>query len=1247
MRILALRGHNLASLAEPFEIDLEAEPLAGAGLFAITGETGSGKSTLLDALCLALYGDFPRIAEGSDQTLPDVGVETIKAKDPRNILRRGAARGSAEVDFVGLDGARYRATWSVNRARGRADGRLQAATRLLVKLAPDGAAAEPIAEKTAVTAAVEGLTDLTFDQFRRTVVLAQGEFDAFLAANEAERADLLEKITGTEIYARLSREAFDVAKAAREAVERARERLAAVGVLEPAVREEKRARRDAILAELATLDTRLAAANAALALHDRRDAARTAAAEADARAAGAIAEIEATRAERMRLSAIGRAATLRPVFDRLAAARRAEARAVEALDEARKRLEVATPVYGEARAARDAANAAVRAVVEEIEALKPAWTAAAALDERILGAARAVTEAETPAEAVRTERDEAAARMADLAARRADVVGRLATLRAEAERRPAVAALVDAFDAVDERLVERAAVRTRRLDAETRLTQAIADATAAAEALAALDAAASARRDERATLEAETVRLRGTLTDLRMEETATRDAGLARLAGEVAALLPLAREATAATALAERLAGEAEAARAEAEAAAVALPPLVGERETIQRRLAEGETARRLADALDDAHAAALRETLVEGAPCPVCGATDHPILTDPSVRAALEVLRVERRGLEERLATLDGTIADLDRRRSAAETRRDTLAAHLADARARTDAAGSALAAAEARIAALRPDDGLDPGPEAGSETRWTTFAARIDAARAPLAEARTRADATRLALDAAGTRLAALDRTRDAEAPERTRLAEAAADAERRRAVAEATIADAAHRIAEIDARLALHLEPLDLGPADLDARGDAIRRRLHEVTVTRRAAAAEAARLAEEEQGLERDALVAAAGHERTERALATAEATLAAARAQHARYLAERAVLLDGVPTAVHREDRDRRRAEAEAARDRAVAALDAARREHDEAITRVTERKEVLIGLEDESSQAATIRDHALAAADLDLAETATLLAVPADEVETLAARLRTVDEAARAAAAEAAARRRDLFALEAEAAETADRAVAAADLAAARALGEALNRELGALGEALAADDEARRRAGDIETEIVSLTDEAAIHAAVEAAIGSADGAKFRRFAQGITLDRLAALADRHLATLAPRYRLQRTEGLGLAIVDRDMGDETRSTRSLSGGERFLASLALALALSGLEGRRGFVDTLFVDEGFGSLDAATLDVAIDALESLQSEGRRVGVISHVPALQRRVPVQIRIRRAGLGRSRVEIDDGRG
>jgi exonuclease SbcC len=105
------------------------------------------------------------------------------------------------------------------------------------------------------------------------------------------------------------------------------------------------------------------------------------------------------------------------------------------------------------------------------------------------------------------------------------------------------------------------------------------------------------------------------------------------------------------------------------------------------------------------------------------------------------------------------------------------------------------------------------------------------------------------------------------------------------------------------------------------------------------------------------------------------------------------------------------------------------------------------------------------------------------------------------------------------------------------------------------------------------------------------------------------------------------------------------MGDQLRATRSLSGGERFLVSLALALALSGLEGRDSFVDTLFIDEGFGSLDAETLDLAVDALETLQGRGRKVGVITHVAAMIDRIAVQVRVEKRGNGRSVVRVVEG--
>ena len=144
-----------------------------------------------------------------------------------------------------------------------------------------------------------------------------------------------------------------------------------------------------------------------------------------------------------------------------------------------------------------------------------------------------------------------------------------------------------------------------------------------------------------------------------------------------------------------------------------------------------------------------------------------------------------------------------------------------------------------------------------------------------------------------------------------------------------------------------------------------------------------------------------------------------------------------------------------------------------------------------------------------------------------------------------------------------------------------------------------------------------------------------------------MTLEQLIWLANTQLQHLDPRYALHRagTSNLGLDVVDRDMGDEKRNPRSLSGGERFLVSLALALALSGLEGRHSFVDTLFIDEGFGALDSETLDMAIGALESLQSHGRKVGVITHVAAMIERIAVQVRVEKRGGGRSIVHVRDG--
>ena len=148
---------------------------------------------------------------------------------------------------------------------------------------------------------------------------------------------------------------------------------------------------------------------------------------------------------------------------------------------------------------------------------------------------------------------------------------------------------------------------------------------------------------------------------------------------------------------------------------------------------------------------------------------------------------------------------------------------------------------------------------------------------------------------------------------------------------------------------------------------------------------------------------------------------------------------------------------------------------------------------------------------------------------------------------------------------------------------------------------------------------------------------GSADGAKFRRIAQGYTLDILLNYANVQLRELTRRYRLERVpETLALQVIDRDMCDEVRTVHSLSGGESFLVSLALALGLSSLSSNRMRVESLFIDE--------TLRVAMDALESLRTQGRKIGVISHVQEMTERIPVRVQVSRVGNGKSVVRIEN---
>ena len=203
---------------------------------------------------------------------------------------------------------------------------------------------------------------------------------------------------------------------------------------------------------------------------------------------------------------------------------------------------------------------------------------------------------------------------------------------------------------------------------------------------------------------------------------------------------------------------------------------------------------------------------------------------------------------------------------------------------------------------------------------------------------------------------------------------------------------------------------------------------------------------------------------------------------------------------------------------------------------------------------------------------------------------------------------------------------------------------QVLQQQIGKLTQQIEDNDQRKEQGKTILKELDIQQKEYRRWAKLKELIGSADGKLFRAFAQGLTLKKLSQLANKHLRQLNGRYLIHKPndKDLTLEIIDQHQANNIRSIHTLSGGESFLVSLALALGLSDLAGRNTQIKSLFIDEGFGTLDESALDLAISTLENLQSIGKRIGIISHVSALKERIATQIQVQKRGSGFSEILI-----
>jgi len=1249
MKILRISGKNLASLAGEFAIDFESEPLASAGLFAISGPTGAGKSTLLDALCLALYGDTPRLLKRSSTRLPDVGDETVTAQDARTLLRRGAAEGWAEVDFVGSDDRRYRARWAVRRSRNKPNGALQPvkiSLNRLPELIPVGGT------NTEAAAEIVQRIGLSFEQFTRAVLLAQNEFSAFLKTDENERGELLETLTGTTIYSDISRRAFERYKAEQVRTQVLQSKLANAAPLSP----EDRALLDAerTNADLArqALDDRHALLEGQLRWHQEQDKLTRGEAQAEQILAAANVQRVEAGERRQRLATLDAVQATRPLsleVQRLEAERR---QAHSAIETTQAQLAAALEVRRSSVAGTDAATAQLDAAEAALRTATPQLDDAKALDAALATLAPNHVQAQSALDAARTQlrqaREQHQVKSAALA--RAHQAGNgAATWLATQSRLDAVAGAWAQW----ERLLRQgedtlATLAANQAAAETIQAQALGAAEREAQATSAL-AASTARLDALettrraamaalASVDADAIGAERQGLDVRRERLTQAERTWTDLAAAHATLTSLARDLD----RVETARSNAEQGLAEARAGAPALEAAMTQAE---RSLAAAE----LACAADVEQ---LRANLEDDAPCPVCGAHEHPYAHQAaplknmlaSLRAEVDGCRLRVRdnnalqaqhaaaagAAHERLAALAHERSTLATRVASLEQawRADPLAAAAPPAAERADWFG-------AQRSALR--DALDA--LARQEQQWRAAAAArdaaqhdVDAAQSGLARLRAAAEAGREA--AAGLQAALKTHTlrHEGTATQLTAL------------------------LAELDAPLA-------------DAHGDGWQAAWRRDPATWRAARAqEAAAWREQTDALARaTAAIATLDVETTALATRIAEIDAAGTRSaldferidtELAQKRTARAALWAGRPA------RDIER-ELNAAVTGAREALAARQQVAQHAAQGETTARTALAGLVERVVQL----DSAGAAAASALADWLEDYRKDPDGVDDIA-NLDALARLLQVGAAWLAQERTALNAIDTEVGQAAAilnerRAQRLAHLPSAPPDGQpveavtaafdAIQAERHAAIEASTSarlrvmqDDERRVAAASSLREIEQQQVQEQRWGKLSELIGSSDGKKFRNYAQQFTLDVLLGYANAHLAQLARRYRLERVSyagmpSLALMVRDQDMGGEVRSVNSLSGGESFLVSLALALGLASLSSNRVRVESLFIDEGFGSLDSETLGVAMDALDALQSLGRKVGVISHVQEMTERIATKVLVRPAGGGSSAVVVE----
>lgn len=1164
MKILRVSFSNLNSLKGEHQIDLADGLLAEAGIFSITGPTGSGKSTILDAITLALFGKAARYENESN---------------PGEMMTRGTGECSAEVLFESSQ-RRYVAKWTRARARKNPEGKLQVPKREISEAATGKILSEKIREADSL---IESLTGLDYQRFLRSVLLAQGRFKEFLDAGDNERGDLLEKMTGTEIYSEISQQVYQIESDKKSLIQLAQTKLEGVQL-----RSEE---------EMAQL--------------------RTEASEKTKQLKGlkiSLAELQNQQQNWQR-------------FQKL---KLTLAETEQAMLEWEKQDEVLAPS---------------RQKLLRHESTQPFQSALIQWETQVAEQRNHEQQRQTLAECVERKEDEAAA-----------VLG--ATLDYLDGQRKLKSKQVEDNAASRTRLSDRIKSSERWLE-ENATNQTIEAALPSLRALAEQlrkqqsDQQHHLRQQNQCMAEQKTVALglqavkeqlgmlSKPLAEAREElQTAkkswseasekrsfdhwrTKERFYRRQLEHMLGLVSIREQWQDCEKQEKELNGRQKQERVVDEEARNVFEKQKAICEKEQQTLADKE--RILQQSLRIASLETQREQLKRDEACPLCGSTEHPFAEhlevtqdcdQLAVNQQKQVLEVARQQMTEamknqteaasRLKTLELRLQELSQKNQQWQQRFKNSVSQL-----------SSLSKPAVEIG-IADDEGFEQWLSSVKQAAETaeTKVQQLEKLEQRGLKLRDHGQALETQQQVAETKLNSLmaDETKVT-----GQVEELAAVIKEAVAVQEAGLGDlnkslggygvvvecieqthaATQKLEEVFAIYQSHLKSKD-----------ADEQKLKEVKHQRLVIAKEWADLSDEKDRwlkkhqtlvLKDGVSLPAIGRidanskqrrSRCEQCLSSAEAARQMLRQKEADFTERAQLIASGLS-----------------------ALTQALKLSDDDTMNTIEELKSARLSesLKQELSaeQEQLKRQHALlqgraAQTQADLESLGQQVTLTAEEVGALQLQLQQQAEEM-----------------------------------------DALNKRLGEI--TLLTEQDKQARAGQAEQlkRIESLREDARPWVELSALIGSASGDKFSKFAQGLTLAQLLVLANRHLIEINDRYQIQRVEDseLGLQIVDRYQADSVRPTRSLSGGESFLISLALALGLSDLAGSHTRIESLFIDEGFGTLDAETLDIALAALENLRMSNRTIGIISHVDALKQRISAQIQVSKASNGYGSLTIVNG--